>query len=227
MRKISTTIILLAITLFLWSNNVYASGSVFVMEADGTVWDSAKSLNLFGNDKENLLAPGVEGSYTFTIKNTLGEPASFEMDINENRSLPVMYALKEDSNLWLFGAAEEKITLSPNGQKIMDTLLPQEEKSFTLYWEWEFVQGQDERDTLLGNNDFDSYKISFKFKAEADLGDSTGDDSTGNNQLVAKQHSNGAKTGDDWTGLCRIGLLAGGSFMLIMILCRRRKRLEN
>ena len=163
--------IVLIIAMFLFSGATEISaneGEILVIEEHGESWFNLNNLNIFeSNGAEKLVFPGTKGEYTFTIKNIREEGASFSLDVNENRLLPLSYSMKNEYG-WLFGNKSERIKLFPDGQEIKGRVEGNSEETFTIYWEWVFEEGEDIRDTHLGNTDSDIYRLSFKVLAESD-----------------------------------------------------------
>ena len=117
--------------------------------ADGTV--TVKSA-----DDSAVIAPGTEGSYTFSLKNTSEASAEYKVWVEAKLSsnmtgVPLQTRMSSDDG-WLLGDKtnwEQATAL--DGVAQTETIDAGKTAEYTIYWQWPYEQGQDETDTGLGN----------------------------------------------------------------------------
>ena len=107
--------------------------------------------------------PGIDGRFVFSIKNNENVKVQYGFEIDEyyNQELiedfPIKYRLRMNN---LYVIPEELIEYYEPGEWIdgIDlqflnvVMLARSEHEFTLEWNWEFENGNDPTDTLLGND---------------------------------------------------------------------------
>lgn len=149
--------------------DTYLSGNLSDREIN--VFDNAATVN----GETAVIAPGSNGSYTFTIKNTKEFPihVTWELADENEKKIPMQYRLKTE-NSYLFGSTKEWIA-GENLEKyvIEDQIASGDQREYTLDWEWPFEidDKQNENDTALGNLaalEEVNYSLHFSFRAEGE-----------------------------------------------------------
>ena len=117
-----------------------ADGAVTVKSADGS----------------EVIAPGTEGSYTFSLKNTSNLPADYkvwvEAKLSSNMTGVPLETRMSGNEGWLLGSKsswEQADAL--NGVATTETIDAGKSAEYTIYWQWPFEQGEDAIDTSLSN----------------------------------------------------------------------------
>lgn len=171
-------------------------------------------------NKEKVIAPGTEGSYRFSVKNTGTKTAKYkiwtETGTNTNvTKIPITISIAGKDKL-----SEQK------------SIKPGESIGYTIRWEWPFEQGDDGLDTLLGNLKLGSQNQEVKYDLTihtiaTDAGPQSTDEDNDNNKRILFSHS--GRTADNadillWSSIAAMSVIAIG---VIIILCRRRKEDEE
>ena len=160
------------------SNNVYPTwdeerdkevlNEVYVDDASGN-YIYQKSLNIFNNafyKYTNKIAPGVSNTYYFIVHNSSDMNVKYyvEMYANTSYDIDLKYRLKRngsyvigDLNNWVT-ADELKTSFSALDIKDSD--------KYSLDWKWEYESGNDNKDTYIGENMNDLYKLNIRFYIE-------------------------------------------------------------
>lgn len=172
------------------------------------------------NDK--VVAPGTEGSYTFSIKNTGTKTAKYkvwtEADNNANVSkIPIKINIEGKEKL-----SQER------------SIKPGESIGYTIHWEWPFEQGDDKLDTDLANLELGDQKQEVEYELTIHtLATDAGKQSTDTNNQKKDNNkkftliSQSGKTGDQanillWSIIAAMSVIAIG----VIIICKRRKENE-
>lgn len=129
-----------------------------IMENGIAEWSELKELSIFNNyyyEYKPIIAPGVSGTYNFTVENISNNSCIYNLQFEEDNyyNINMVYKLKlngkyisEDENMWL------KI----NDIKIQDELLNGNKKNiYTLEWKWQ----DSENDTQIGITEGANYKL--------------------------------------------------------------------
>ena len=149
------------------SQNTNYAPVLFISDEHDVDWSDPLTENLplfyndtFGTDK---IAPGMEGSYSFTLSNRNPHTLIFDLEfecLNEY-GIDIAYALYRDNTLVAGSAAhEEKVEAEQLSQYEM-TIEPNSDSVFRLEWIW---RHNDEVDTVAGENGA-AYQISITFTA--------------------------------------------------------------
>jgi len=157
---------------------------MFVLEAhnpeaslgDGDGWDNNRSIEIFsaeytdaeGNvvvknlvDDEAIMAPGVETSYQFYIKNTGNVALDYSVELDPKFMIGAEIADLEDSpfevrlynqyGTYLIGSPTEWVNVNDT-QAVMDKGVVGKNSyyGYVFEWRWPYESGNDGRDTHLG-----------------------------------------------------------------------------
>lgn len=216
--------------------------SAFEVEDTDQVWKTETAIELFQAEYKNadgvvtvksadgreVIAPGTEGSYTFSLKNTSNLPADYkvwvEAKLTSNITDVPIQTRMSGSDGWLLGGKstwEQADAL--NGVATTDTIAAGNSAEYTIYWQWPFEQGEDETDTSLANasvNQEMSYTVTiYTLTATA----------TGNGNSGSQKHIlSGTKTGDTTKILMWIIALAASSGVIgCLVIWKKRKNDEK
>lgn len=143
----------------------------FRTEDGQAVWTTNTSVEIFRMSYENgehvvtvksnhgdkIIAPGVDNSYTFKLKNTGDVALDYTMDMDirftsDEAEIPMEIRVRRYDGVWVFGREEEYIPVSltkTTGDSA--TLGAGKYTYYTLDWMWPFESGNDDWDTMLGN----------------------------------------------------------------------------
>lgn len=153
------------------------SPSVDVGESQDKVWESGKNVSIFKTSYENgkgavtvasqngdsLIAPGVETIYKFTMYNSGNMAIVYETDLDfnlrigdkdqKNYTFPLLVRLCTQDGEYLIGNGTEWVNVENAvlSQHIR-TLGANSYETFELHLMWQFEGGDDELDTLYGND---------------------------------------------------------------------------
>lgn len=138
---------------------------------DQQVWSTKTEIELFrmeyengeekvtvlSDNKENLIAPGTENSYTFRLKNTgnvsLNYSVMMKAYISDNVThIPVEVRMRDFNGNYCIGDEDSYApVLELDGLQDHNTLAAGHYAYYTLEWLWPYEWGNDEYDTYLGN----------------------------------------------------------------------------
>ena len=185
-------------------------------------------------NKDKVIAPGTDGSYTFDLKNTSKKSADYkvwvETSITSNITGMPLQTRMSGAKGWLLGSKHNWEDANKlDGITTTETLDAGKTAQYKIYWQWPFEQGKDEEDTNLGNisvNQQFTYKVVIHTLTAA----TTNTKNKAVNAPTNKKPVNiiqAIKTGDTvqimkWAIL--LGVSAG--IILILIFWKRRKE-EN
>lgn len=141
---------------------------MFVADAAGENLDGNHNLSVFYNDLfgTQKIAPGMSGSYAFTVRNENENTIEFSISFScvNDYGIDIAYSLSRDGAL--ISGAEEKVPAEQVGVRNL-TIQPLSETVFVLDWEW---RDEDERDTAAGQNGA-TYRLDITFTAQVWQGD--------------------------------------------------------
>ena len=216
----------------------------FQVSDDQQIWSTNTSIDLFhirytngygeisvqGENGDKIVAPGTDGQYTFSLKNTGSKEADYKVWIEASTSsgdmdFPVLTKMK-NADGWLLGSddtwenAEDLNGVSAQGQ-----MEAGKSQDYTIYWQWPFEQEEDDRDTALGNlNDGQelTYTVTIHTQASMDTDSGAADRSQGTS-------INPVKTGDNTTVTRWILILtaAAAVFGIGLYFIYRRKKEQD
>ena|GEM_PF-2548702 len=130
----------------------------------------------------DIIVPGTEGSYRFTLVNQQGTEVDFAFNISEGPEIfenyldfPMQFGLS-DETLGVAWTTTNEYTLDElRDVEVFGQLAVGESREFLLEWQWPFyIDGdQDEVDTRLGQmswveGTFPCYQLQFNIRLEAD-----------------------------------------------------------
>lgn len=153
------------------------SPSVDVGESQDKVWESGKNVSIFKTSYENgkgavtvasqngdsLIAPGVETIYKFTMYNSGNMAIVYETDLDfnlrigdkdqKNYTFPLLVRLCKQDGEYLIGNETEWVNVENAVlSQHISTLGANSYETFELHLMWQFEGGDDELDTLYGND---------------------------------------------------------------------------
>ena len=142
----------------------------FHVEDDKQIWNTETSVDIFqksysgqdGNvtvksgDSAKVIAPGTDGSYTFTLKNTGKKGADYKVWIETSISSGLRKASLQTrmtgKDGWLLGGSDSWIPLAElDGAAEESHLEAGKSAAYTISWQWPYEQDEDSLDTSLGN----------------------------------------------------------------------------
>ena len=216
----------------------------FQVSDDQQIWSTDTSIDLFhirytngygeisvrGENGDKIVAPGTDGQYTFSLKNTGSKEADYKVWIEASTSsgdidFPVLTKMKNTDG-WLLGSddtwenAEDLNGVSAQGQ-----MEAGKSQDYTIYWQWPFEQEEDDRDTALGNltdGQELTYTVTIHTQASMDTDSGAADRSQGTS-------INPVKTGDNTTVTRWILILtaAAAVFGMGLYFIYRRKKEQD
>ena len=213
------------------------------------VWTTDTKINLFKKSyqnangevtvksagKDNVIAPGTDGNYTFDLKNTASQAADYKVWVEatmktEDIKIPLQVRMS-DQNGWLLGSKDKWMDAEDlNGVSTTQRVEAGKTAQYTIDWQWPFEQGNDESDTKLGNLSADA-KITYEVTIHTMASQAT--DTANKNDHPGTDNSHKSltymvKTGDTagilkWAGM--LGISA--AIILILLLWKKKKESEE
>jgi len=149
----------------------FESDTVYVDDKNGN-YIYQQSLNIFSNaayELKNVIAPGTSNSYYFVVHNGSDFNTKYYIEMYEENDYKInlKYRLKENNN-YLIGdkdtwvSADELVTSFSN-------LSMKKSDKYALDWKWDYESGNDEKDTYIGENMKDMYKLHIRFHIEQEI----------------------------------------------------------
>lgn len=144
---------------------------VYIDDIDGNYIYHA-NLRIFENpyyaytNDEGKIAPGVGNSYSFTVHNKSKMNIKYYVQMYKecDYDLDIKYRLKRngkyvigDENNWVSAGLLKTDFAKLNSGK---------DDKYVLDWKWEYEDGRDDKDTNIGENMTDAYKLNVKFYIE-------------------------------------------------------------
>ena len=154
------------------NNNVYPTwdeekdkevlNEVYVDDASGN-YIYQKSLNIFNKNK---IAPGVSNTYYFVVHNSSNMNVKYYMEMYANTSydIDLKYRLKRDGD-YVIGDLDNWVT-ADELKTSFSALDIKDSDKYSLDWKWEYESGDDNKDTYIGENMNDLYKLNIRFYIE-------------------------------------------------------------
>ena len=216
----------------------------FQVSDDQQIWSTDTSIDLFhirytngsgeisvqGENGDKIVAPGTDGNYTFSLKNTGSKEAEYKVWIEASTNsgnivFPVLTKMKNTDG-WLLGSDDAWENAEDlNGVSVQGQMAAGKSEEYTIYWQWPFEQEEDDRDTALGNlNDGQelTYTVTIHTQATMDTDSGAADRSQGTS-------INPVKTGDNTTVTRWILILmaAAAVFGIGLYFIYRRKKEQD
>ena len=190
-------------------------------------------------NSDKVVAPGTEGSYTFSVKNTGKKDADCKMWMETQMDaalsgLPFQVRL-HGSDGWLIGTETEWKDASELDTVSVTEYIPVGKSlDYTLYWQWPFEEDIDIQDTQMGNITAGqnlNYNVTIHTQATESANGQT-EDAGKNGKDVAVSGNAGstgtsteaARTGDDTQTWLWIVLLVLSAAEILLLKAKRRLR---
>lgn len=123
-----------------------------------TDWKELKELDIFNNkyfEDKSIIAPGVSGSYSFTVENESSSKFLYNIDFTDENiyNINMVFKLKVDGE---YVAGNEKTWVKSNElNRVEIPLNTYDIHVYTVEWKWEDA----ENDTQIGETDGAYYKM--------------------------------------------------------------------
>lgn len=142
----------------------------FMVEDPERVWSTSTAVELFdvsyqndagqvtvrSENSDKVIAPGTDGKYTFTLKNTSKKSADYkvwiETTINTQLTGIPFEMRMSGGDGWLLGDKNSwEMAENLDGVSVTEQVEPGNSKDYTIYWKWPFEQENDEADTRMAD----------------------------------------------------------------------------
>lgn len=143
----------------------------YYVSSDETMWGTKTQVEIFharydgttggitveGVNSDKVIAPGTSNDYHFTLKNEEPDKVRYHVWMEasvepENLDLPVLVRVAGPNGRWVLGGEDQWLEpLALNQVDDHDVLKSGEAFNYTLSWQWPYEQGDDLKDTDLGN----------------------------------------------------------------------------
>lgn len=217
------------------------SASTSIGEEEQSVWSTETPVDIFhrsytnkdgevsvvSGTKEKVIAPGTDGSYTFTLKNTGKRAVDYkvwiETKVSDGLSGKELNTKMTGKEGWLLGGSDSWGKMEQLNQ-VSEACSLEAGKStaYTISWQWPFEQEMDDYDTDLGNRAVDenlTYTVTIHTITTVNTEDNQSD-----SNVIKKLRS--AKTGDTGNLIYWI-VFAVVSLGVILFLVFKRKNERN
>lgn len=234
--------------------------SAFEVSDTEKLWKTETAVELFKSEYQNaegavtvksidgshVVAPGTEGSYTFSLKNTSSDAAQYkiwmETDLSSNMTGVPLQARMSSENGWLLGSKNSwESAQSLSSVTTEEKIAAGRTAEYTIYWRWPFEREDDKEDTDFGNDSVNqemSYKVTIYTLTTAATEQSSQEDTDdqdtqknteAQNHQSQKQSRKAAKTGDSTNILQWVIVLAiaAGVLFCLFIVKKRKNDTEN
>ena len=143
-------------------------GKVYVDDKNGNYLYHQK-LNIFENPYfkyETKIAPGVSNSYAFEVHNDSDMNVKYYVEMYKecNYDLVLKYRLKRNGS-YVLGDDSTWVKVE-DLKTAFSNLNSGKTDKYVLDWKWEYEDGRDSKDTYIGENMNDAYKLYTKFYFE-------------------------------------------------------------
>lgn len=188
--------------------------------------------------KDKIIAPGTDGKYSFTLKNTGNKSMKYKVQIEaevtggkEQIAEVPLEARMSDGDNWLLGDdAQWKDFQKLDGISTSKSLAAGKQTEYTMYWKWQFERGKDEEDTALGNaekKDDLTYTVKIHTLAVENLTPDNNEPGTGKNGTGKRSILDRIKTGDTADLALWAGIFALAAGMIFVLIIWKKKREEQ
>lgn len=131
--------------------NMYSDLDIFSV----TYYNSSGDIIVQGHNGEKVIAPGVSIDYTVRLHNVDDVAIDYEIkphvEFTSEYKLPIMVRILDDDFKYVVGDAKTWVKVEElNNAKIAATLGEDKTAEYIFQWKWAFESGNDEYDTLLG-----------------------------------------------------------------------------
>ena len=208
--------------------------------------NAAGEVTVQSGNTDRVVAPGTDGKYTFTLKNTGSRQMDYkvwvEAEVTSSLSDFPLEARMTGSHGWMLGGDDTWAeTQNLNGVSESASLTAGKSTEYTIYWQWPFERGADETDVNMANLSVSqdvSCRIRIYTLAEESISSGSGGHGGGHRVTDGIQNavdwaaSNvfSPKTGDDaniWWWIIWIILAAAGITLCLYVRYRRREQDED
>lgn len=218
------------------------SDSLSQSETNQSVWSTETPVDIFQRSYTNkdgevsvvsgttdkVVAPGTDGSYTFTLKNTGNTTADYkvwvETSISSGLSGKELKTKMSGKDGWLLGGSDSWENIEQLNEISEESSLDAgKSTAYTISWLWPFEQDMDDYDTDLGNLAVDQ-KLTYTVTIHTITTANTEDGHSGSN-VIKKLRS--AKTGDTIHLALWIAFAAVSAGVIIFLVFKRKKERNN
>lgn len=136
-----------------------------VLQDGKTEWSELKELDVFNNsyfEDHSIIAPGVKGSYSFTVENISDKATIYDITYTDENiyNINMVYKLKLNGN---YIAGNENTWVKREHLNTTGTKLAGKSNDvYTIEWKWE----DSDNDTQIGETDGAYYKLFLKVDAK-------------------------------------------------------------
>lgn len=217
------------------------------------IWNTETSVDIFQKnytnqngsvtvktgDSDKVIAPGTEGSYTFTLKNTGKKGADYkvwiETKISSGLSDAHLQTRMTGKDGWLLGGGNTWTELKNlDGISEESHLDAGKSAAYTISWQWPYEQEEDALDTSLGNLTGDqnlTCTVTIHTVATGDTehhhSGTTEEENTTGTALKNPLLLGSVQTGDTNHMILWLIVAAVSAGAVIFLICRRKKRNEE
>ena len=175
------------------------------------------------SDGDKVVAPGAQSSYVIRLRNADRYAIDYAFEprvvFSTRHQIPLQVRMYDAQGKYLIGSESEWATLQDLRElEHTGTLEKAEAAEFVFEWMWPFESGNDEQDTVLGNQEKDiGLEVAFKFHSVAnttleDNGGWDGHPDHGKNIILA---------------FIALALLVGLIILIAYIIKKRKEALAN
>ena len=178
---------------------------------------------IHSNNGDKVVAPGAQSSYVIRLRNADEYAIDYALEpkvvFSTRHQIPLQVRMYDAQGKYLLGSESEWATLQDlRTLTHTGTLEKAEAAEFVFEWMWPYESGNDEHDTMLGNQDKDiGLEVSFAFHSVAnttleDNGGWDGHPDHGKNIVLA---------------FIALALLIGLIILIVYIIKKRKEALAN
>lgn len=110
-----------------------------------------------GAEGQKVIAPGTSVEYTIRLRNADKIALDYELipeiSFTSKYAIPIKIRLLDTDHNYFIGDQKTWVSIDEIGDiSVLDTLVKGESKEYYFQWKWDFESGNDEYDTILGEN---------------------------------------------------------------------------